>query len=154
MRFETAREVLDHAKKFHSQLSVFYQGLATGQCPGKAKLLLNYLVQHEKKLADALRRFENDAPNGVLETWFQYTHDEDNLKIPQQENLPSKESKKSIEGISEYFMAVGDELISLYEEMAKQADEIQLKDIFTNLADMQKQEQRIFSMNVNRLADL
>ena len=82
MRFETAREVLNHANSFHLQLSEFYKTLAKGQDQNKAKLLLDYFVEHEQELADTLRRYEKDADDSILETWFEYTHDEEVLIIP------------------------------------------------------------------------
>ena len=151
MRFETAREVIEHASAFHQELSDIYQALAADHSPDKTKMLLDYLIQHERELADAINRYKTDTSKGVLDTWFQFTHDADILKLAQHDELSAE---ASVEDVSTFFMSVGDQLIELYEEMASQADEPDLRNVFTNLIEMQRQEHRKFSMNVDRMMDL
>ena len=151
MRFEKARDAFNHASLFHTQLSKLYQRSAAQKNTDKAKLLLNYLVKHEQELADGLDRYQQDAPAALLDTWFQYTNDTDILKIPESAAFFAN---KSIETIAEFSFNIADELIKFYEDMALQADKTTLKEAFTNLAAMQKQEKRKLSMNIDRLMDL
>lgn len=151
MRFEKAREALEHAKMFHIQLSLLYEFLATLENTEKVKLLLDYMVQHEREIAESLENYGKNTPVGILDTWLQYTNDKAILKIPEKENLTSK---KSMEDIIELSMKFSDELIELYTNITEQVDEVELKYVFTNLADMQKQEKRQLSMNVNRFMDM
>ena len=151
MRFEKASDALDHASLFHSQLSKLYQRSVTQENTDKVKLLLNYLVKHERELADGLDKYRQDAPTALLDTWFQYTNDTDILKIPESEAFFAN---KPIEAIVEFSFNIADELITFYEDMASQADEKNLKEAFTNLVSMQKQEKRKLSMNIDRFMDL
>ncbi|MEM0910785.1 MAG: hypothetical protein AAGJ37_07395 [Pseudomonadota bacterium] len=150
MRFETAREVIEHASNFHSELSDFYKTLAAEHKTDKTKLLLDYLTQHELELADAISRYKSDTSAGILDTWFQFTQEQDILKIAQHDALCGE---ASTDDITAFFMSVGDQLITLYKEMASQADEPDLKNVFTNLIDMQTREHRKFTMNVDRMMD-
>lgn len=151
MRFERARDVLKHTQSFHMQLSQLYQLLADQENSPKVKLLLDYMVSNEQKFANTLEQYEANSSTEILDTWFQYTNDESILKIPKIEKLISK---SSINGIVELSMTFSDELIELYESIGNQTAEINLKEIFTNLANMQKQEKRQLSMNIDRLMDL
>ena len=151
MRFEKARDAFNHASLFHTELSKLYQRSANQENTDKTKLLLNYLVKHEQELADGLDNYQQDAPAALLDTWFQYTNDIDILKVPEPEAFFTK---KPIETIVEFSFKIADALIEFYEKMASQADKTTLKEAFTNLASMQKQEKRKLSMNIDRLMDL
>ena len=151
MRFEKARDAFNHASLFHTELSKLYQSSAAQEHTDKAKLLLNYLVKHEQELADGLDKYQQDAPAALLDTWFQYTNDTEILNIPESEAFFTK---KTIETIVEFSFKIADDLIEFYEDMASQADKTTLKEAFTNLATMQKQEKRKLSMNIDRLMDL
>lgn len=150
MRFEKASEVIDHATDFHHKLSNLYQNLAADKT-GKPRMLLDYLVQHELESSANLNAYKENAPLDILETWFQYTNDEALLQIPTQEETGKVES---LEDIIKLAMSFSEELVGLYTNIAGQADLLPLKEVFLNLADMQKQDQRQFSMNVDRLMDL
>ena len=151
MRFETARQAINHAKSFHIRLGKFYALLATDENSQKAALLLNYLIKHEKDAADALGNYEKDTSTGVLDTYLQFANDQNILQIPEFETL---QTDKLIEYVAELAMKFSDELIELYSQVAQEVDEIQLTEIFTNLVDMQKQEKRILSMNIDRMMDI
>jgi rubrerythrin len=151
MRFEKARDAVKHAKSFHIQLCQFYEFLNNLENTQKVKLLLDYMIQHEKDLAESLDNYEKNTSSGVLDTWLQYANDESILKIPEKEALPSK---SSIEDIIKLSMTFSDELIEVYAQVAEQVDDVKLKEIFTHLANMQSQEKRKLSMNVDRLMDL
>ncbi|MDB4279750.1 hypothetical protein N9865_02855 [Paraglaciecola sp.] len=151
MRFEKARDAVKHAQSFHIQLCQFYKYLNNLENTQKVKLLLEYMIQHEKDLAESLDHYEKNTSSGVLDTWLQYANDQSILKIPKKEALPSK---SSIEDIIKLSITFSDELIEVYAQVAEQVDDVKLKEIFTHLANMQSQEKRKLSMNVDRLMDL
>ena len=151
MRFEKTRDAIKHAQSFHIRLAKLYEFLATNEIPQKVELLLNYLIKHEKDAAQALGNYEKDSSTGILDTYLQFANDQNILKIPEFETL---QTDKSIEYIAELAMRFSDELIELYSQVEQEVDEIQLKEIFTNLVEMQKQEKRILSMNIDRMMDI
>ena len=109
------------------------------------------MILHEQELAETLKQYAADSPTGILDTWFQYANDKAILKIPEKEELTSKNSINDIVNLS---MNFSDELIELYDTISRQTDEINLKEIFTNLANMQRQEMRKLSLNIDRLMDI
>ena len=58
MAFETTKDVLDHARDFHRQLSDHYAQLRDKAERERVKMLLDYLSRHEKHL-DILDNFGN-----------------------------------------------------------------------------------------------
>lgn len=151
MRFESARDALKHAKDFHLQLSVFFESLAKQENAPKTQLLLEYMIQQEKILAESLDRYEKNTPPGVLDTWLQYANEENILKIPNINALPSK---MLMDDIIELSMKMSDELTEVYSLVAEQLDENKVREVFNNLYDMQIQKQRRLSINFDRLMDI
>ena len=75
--FDNAAHVLDELTNFHAHLAELYADLATGANKPLSKMLLEFLVSREKKLADTLERYADNAPDKVLKTWIQIPFPED-----------------------------------------------------------------------------
>ncbi|MBP7275731.1 MAG: hypothetical protein KBA51_05970 [Kiritimatiellae bacterium] len=70
MPLEQARDVVAHARSFHRELGEFYQKLEHQVQRERVQLLLEYLVDHEKRMADQMDALEESLPQSVLNTWF------------------------------------------------------------------------------------
>jgi rubrerythrin len=151
MRFESTRDVLKHAKKFHLQLREFFESLANQENIPRTQLLLEYMISQEINLVESLDHFEQNTPSGVLDTWLQYASDEGILKVPTVEVF---QSKKPMDDILEFSMEMSDKLIEVYKLVANEVHDHKVKEIFNNLADMQVQKQKRISMNFDRLMDI
>ena len=148
MRFEQVRDALHHVESFHRQLSAFYQSSAERKVEGKEKMLLDYMAQHEMDLSDDLKKYEDGAPNRILDGWFQYADDDNLLKFSDKAEL------ENVEDIVAISLECGEKLISLLNDFADNADTPDLKEVFSNMAQMQAKEQRKLSMNVDRMTEL
>ena len=71
MPYGQAKEILEYAREFHNKVSEFYQQLADKAQSARIKLLLDYLVRHEKHLERSLKDFEDAVSSKALDTWFQ-----------------------------------------------------------------------------------
>jgi len=151
MRFEQAVDALNHASSWHNELSSIYQKISNGSQSEKVKLLLEYMAENERNIAQAIMDYKNQAPTEILDTWFQYVHDADVLKIPE---LNDADLIQGLGDVVELAMKYSDELIAFYIEMSDCSDTTVLKEVFDNLADMQRQEKHTTSMNIDRLMDL
>jgi hypothetical protein len=71
MRYEQTRTILQHlAPDYHRAVSRYYQALADGEVSPRVRLMLDYLIDHEKHRALALGEFCQGASPHVLEHWF------------------------------------------------------------------------------------
>lgn len=139
MRFETTRDVLDYVKQFHRKARNLYSELADQEEQERLKLLLNYLSRHENHLAKSLADYEKETSEKILNTWFQYVPDQALLESINDIDI---EPNLSVDEIVDLAMRLDDCLIQLYKEMIDHSSAIsEVKEVFQNLLDMEKQEQ-------------
>lgn len=98
--YENAAHVLDELISFHEELSVQYGSLAEKSSVPLSAMLLQFMADREKKLADTLERYEATTPYKVLKTWIQIAFPEDLesfLGSIQPEMLPDLEPEQVYE---------------------------------------------------------
>ncbi len=70
MTVEQTRNVIEQVRRFHQWASQYYHRLADSTQRDLAKLLLEYMSGHERRLADCLDEYEAEAPTKILDTWL------------------------------------------------------------------------------------
>ena len=118
MAFETTKEVLDHAREFHTQLSEFYSLLSSKSEKQRVKLLLDYMSQHEKYLEDTLTRYEEEVSDKILNTWFQYPPPKEILDTCREVSIKETDYL-TVDDVIEMAVKLEQCLIDLYKEMIK-----------------------------------
>ncbi|MCD6233906.1 MAG: hypothetical protein DRP86_07605 [Candidatus Neomarinimicrobiota bacterium] len=150
--FKQAQDVLNYAKDFHHQLSRYYKTLNDKTDQVRVKMLLDYLTIHEEKLEKNIEHIEENISVKVLETWFKYTLCEDLRK-----ELSSKIIKFDnmiVEEIIRMAIQLDDCLIRIYKKIAQNSDIPEIRDIFTNLSELEDHEKRRFVMDSTRMYDM
>lgn len=152
MRFEQTRDVLNHARDFHRKVSDFYHELEEQSDQKRVRLLLDYMAGREKELADALDDFVNQASTDVLNTWFQFTHDDDTLQL----NCPDVEVKRemSVDDVMSMAMRFHDCLMRLYGELAGSARSNRVREVFLSLMQEAEKEWERLERNAQSWMDL
>ena len=150
MRFQQTREILEHTKAFHHQLQVFCQQVSAETEQERVKMLCDYIARHERNLERALDKYESDASNKILETWFDAVPD---LVTPGSLANIKNLAKLSTAEVLQIAIDFDDHLIVHYEHLAKNAMNKQLKIIFKNLLSMEEHEKRRMIRDALRLED-
>lgn len=75
--YENAAHVLDELISFHEELSSQYNTMAENSTVPLSALLLQFLAEREKKMAQTLEKYEVSASYKVLKTWIQIPYPED-----------------------------------------------------------------------------
>ena len=71
MRFEQTKTILQNlVPNYHRTVSQIYQDMADGEVSPRERMMLDYLIDHEKNRALALGEFCKDASQNILEHWF------------------------------------------------------------------------------------
>lgn len=69
MYTETLRDALDWTSKFHSDLHDCMMQCSAQSTSEQSSLLLDYLAQHEEKLAQLILAFKQEGDTHALNTW-------------------------------------------------------------------------------------
>ena len=151
MRFCQVSQLLDWIDTFHQALAEQYKALADKAVQERAALLLNYLAEHQKLLAASMKKYEIDSANNLLTTWSDQCPE---LDLPESViQLHSTLSDKSTEEIIQYVIEFHDILIDMYKTLADKATNPSVKNLFENLAEMERQEAMRTVKNAQRLED-
>jgi hypothetical protein len=71
MRFDRTRDILQQqVTQYHRAVSRLYQDFAATELSPRNRLMIDYLVDHELRLALAIQDFMDSAAPGALEQWF------------------------------------------------------------------------------------
>lgn len=151
MRFFQVSELLDWVSAFHKALADQYRLLADQADKERAALLLNYLADHERLLAESIEKYELDAANSTLATW---SEQRPKLNLPESlihlhRTLSGKDSKEIIPYVIEFH----DILIEMYNTLAKNTESDSIKSLFENLAQMERHESMRAVRDAQRLED-
>jgi rubrerythrin len=140
MAVETTKDVLDHAREFHTQLSEFYSLLSKKSEKQRVKLLLDYMSQHEKHLEETLTRYEEEVSEKILNTWFQFPPPKEVLTTCSKINIEEKQDL-TVDDVIEMAVKLDDCLIDLYKEMIKNSEIDEMREVFTSLMEMEKRQE-------------
>ena len=148
--YENTRHVLQEVKRFHIELSQMYERLADRTCCERTRMLLTYMQRREQKLAAALAFYEDVAPDAALDAWFQ---------IPFPENLDdflrlvSTDVAMDVMQAQQLISRADAFLIALLEHVASKVNAAEVKALFDDLLDIERQEEKALSKAINSLRE-
>ncbi|HDT12380.1 MAG TPA: hypothetical protein ENO01_01855 [Candidatus Marinimicrobia bacterium] len=150
--FKQAQDVLNYAKDFHHKLSEYYRKLNDKTDQIRVKMMLDYLTVHEERLEENIRKIEANISGKVKETWFKYTLCED-LRNEFAKMIDIME-EITVEDIIRTAIQLDDCLIRVYKKIATNSDVAEIKEIFSNLSELEDHEKRRFVMDSTRMYDM
>jgi len=137
MQFKTVKDVVDHSRLLHKQISEHYHKLSEETSQARVSMLLEYLKRHEDHLEQTLCKFEQDKSQKVLESWFQYAPDQDIKDVLSGLNI---NEDMSTDDVVEMALKLDDYFIDLYQDMVNSSTSTPVKEVFQNLLDMEEHE--------------
>jgi rubrerythrin len=151
MRFEQTKDVLEHARNFHNKIGEFYKKHRDHTEQQRIKLLLDYMSHREQELAGALEQFAEGSSREVLDTWFQFTVDDETLKLCPDALL---HDEMTVDDVIRAGVAMSQCFINLFREIATTADSDQVRAVFQNLLESEQREQKKLVRNAEMFMDL
>ena len=143
-RYVQVRDLLEQAARFHGDLAGFYHRLAGEAGQQRVKLLLDYMSTHEDNLKSSLEGFDEEASEGVLNTWID--RDYCDRIVHACENMPEPPALE-VDEVIHLAMAVDDSLTRFYEELVRKTDTESVREVFRNLVSMEQTELRRLALN-------
>ncbi len=116
-------------------------------------MLLDYLSDHEQHLAHACRQFEAEADAKVLDTWVSSVKPVSHL-ADQLDWDESRLTDASFDELVAIGLEIDNKVIEVYEDLAGRAEPPWLQEIFQNLLEMERQEEKLLAKQTLRGMDL
>jgi rubrerythrin len=135
--FQTTRDVLQYIRLFHRTLADHYQRMSDRSGEERLKMVLDYMSRHESGIENLLVRYEENASQKILDSWFQFT-EEQSLALPHAETLFSEAT--TVEEIISSALEIDDCLLRFYRALAECSHCSPVRDLFGNLLEMVEQE--------------
>ncbi|TVQ36377.1 MAG: hypothetical protein EA370_08295 [Wenzhouxiangella sp.] len=150
MRYKTVQEILDQAVVLHDKLAKCSRAAAGAQDKQRLSLVLDYLADHQEQLRKAIESFEDDAPDRVMTTWFDRSPE---LELPEVKTDDLAEID-DVESLVEQVVEFHDRIIELYGNLRDQAHIREVREVFANLADLERHEKMELIQSTRQLQDL
>src|SRR5690554_996763 len=138
IRYRQIREILDWIEAFHERLSIEYERMSQGQVRERVALLLQYLSDHQRQLQNTIKKYGESASEEILNTWHDHFPE---LDLPETlDELKHHLSVIDTNDVIQLAIKFHDVLICLFEEIRNTAPTDEVRDVFDNLAMMERQE--------------
>lgn len=153
MRFHQVRELVNWAADYHARLAAAYTERAAGQVGERARMALEYLAEHERKMQADLEGYLEDGSDhrGVLETWFDDPADFPHA--PTLDRLTECVSCDSVQDVLSTALTMHRTLQDLYAHRVERATAEAEREFFASLSSGHEAEVRRLARDMQRLED-
>ena len=140
----TTRDLLDKMKLFHKMIGALYEEISHETSKPRVKMMMDYLVGHEKDLSNSLNEFELSSSSEILNFNFQYTPDTSlDLFFEGVDFSPDM----AVAEILNIVLGFSDRLLVIYKRLSEQAESTEVSALFKSLADMVEKDRLLTVQN-------
>jgi len=152
MQVETLKDVLEWTREFHQHLANCMHHCADQNESKRAKLLLNYLADHEQKLVEVLDGLKKTADAKALNTWcLEYL---DKNPIVRHELCDKPFAQMNADEIITEITHQHEQVIELYRYLRGRDVAPSYRELLGQLLSLEEHEAMRMSQAANRLHDL
>jgi hypothetical protein len=151
--FKTTRDVVDWLRRNHRHLSRIYARQRDAAAKERIRMLLDYLSRHEQTLETALADLQQEEPEAVLDTYFQYVP-EDLEEVTFFEDGVLQKPDLTVDDVIRIVVRNDEALTRLYGRLAQTAPTAPVTDMFERLKENLEQERARSVENALRLKDI
>lgn len=151
MASETVRDIIDHVRAVHSQLSWFYQTLGDTAEKERLRMLLQYVSRHERNLEQALAKYQETASRSLMNTWFKTAQDNPVRTCLQNVVITADMSTDEVIRI---VLAMDRCLVDTFSRIAETAPADDVKALFRDLVRMEERQDHKLMRDALELEDV
>ena len=151
MKLQRMRDFIDSIIMFHRNLSEFYNELSASVEKERIRILLNHMARHEKNMMKSLKNYEKEASAAILDISVQFDPDAPE-KLPC-ENLRIHKDMTP-DAVITMALEFDDCIIRIFEKVLNCSDNNDLKDVFSNLLDLERNSLKKFATDSTRIHEL
>lgn len=151
MRVQQVHDVVSWSAEYHAALAEEYGKFVAVACDERVRLILDYLVSHEREIEKGLRQYLETAPPGLMATW---SRSGPNLKHPKLlEELKSSLCCTSVAEITGLAVRIHSTLGNMYDELVQSAELDEQRELLTALRDHEGAETRRMVRDIGSFED-
>jgi len=152
MRFEQTRAILQQlVPDYHRKVSDYYQAMADGEVSPRVRLMLDYLIDHEKHRALALGEYCSDTAHHVLEHWFKGVE----ISFPlAREDILGEEARTDLDQLVKAAVTYKQNLIFYFTHLLEHCTDQELFNLFQKLKAQEEKAMKRMIRHGQGLADL
>lgn len=150
--FKTTGELLDLATSIHQKLKRHYERQKSSLADSDGKMLLDYIRQNEKHVTAMISRYCRQAPDGVLDAYYQFTPDE--LKILDEAVAWQPDETTSAPEVLAVALEFDDHMHAFYQRASEMAPSQPVREMFDSLAEAMAAKKRDEAMNATQIQDI
>ncbi len=151
MRFQQLNEQLAYISTCRLEMAKLYHRLYEGVDSSRVKLMLEYLQQHEKQVAQKINNYIETAPTRLLELWYNDIVFEDFIKRCQDINVQADMDEN---GLLELHLELDNRLIGLLEKTENASVPGEVKSALGDLIRVEKIQQQRLVHSYLRMEDI
>lgn len=135
MSYATVSEVLDYSQKLHHQAAIMFEQLRDKTQRERVDMVMKLLAAHEDHQAATTAAIRADTSSEVLAEWHQ-------LQVQQLGDILDDcrhcDNDINADELTDLALKINDYLIALYEQLAAEASSSRTRELFKELASMEK----------------
>lgn len=152
MQIETVKDVLHWTREFHHYLSQCLSHCKSKNTSERARMVLDYLSDHETKLQNVIAGFETSGNEHALNTWcIEYLEKQ---PIVQHVHCEQPFSKLDAEQIMDAVVDQHCQVIELYRYLATRVEIPVAKELMETLLSVEEYEIKRLVQSTNRFNDI
>ncbi|PCI21903.1 MAG: ATPase [Piscirickettsiaceae bacterium] len=152
MKVRNLKDIINWTRESHQSLANCMKRCVNENENSRARLLLNYLIEHEQKLSNVLVEFNKSGNEKALNTWCVEYLDKSPVILRSDNDRPfaQMEADEIMGTISRHHH----QIIELYNYLLGQADIPEAQDLLEQLVSLEEHEVMRMAQAANRLSDL
>jgi len=150
MRFNQTGEVIAYIEDFHEDLAEAYAELAGRTAKGRSRMMLEYMSEREKELAESVRSFSQRSRDPALKEWDPFTINDAMIHARIKEALHEHADPDELLGLGLEVLAW---LEGLYLRLEAKSGTPEQKELFASLRARAEREKHKLARNANMLMD-
>lgn len=152
MKIETLKDILHWTREFHQQLGNCLAHSTDSNDGYRERLLLDYLTEHEEKLAHVVETFEHSDNTNALNTWcYEFLN---KAPIVQHQHSDAPFAELNTQQIMAVIVDQHQQVIELYRHLCARAEVPSAVELLENLKSLEEHEAMKIVHSANRLEDI
>ncbi|WP_341502100.1 hypothetical protein [Gallaecimonas sp. GXIMD4217] len=151
MRFKQVRDLIDFTLEAHEALAKLYDRLSNQVDAERSRMMLHYLSEHERKVVGELQNYLDDAPDRLLDTWFDNASDSELLRKISLTQLPATADQQQILSLA---LDLDNRIIDSIAALVDNCPCSDSRTLLSNLVEVSRDRQHRFVHQTLRMTDI